>query len=344
MLKIGLLGVGHLGRIHLSCIKMVDALQLVGFYDPSDKNAQIALKNHPDTSRYEDLDALIAAVDMIDIVTPTTTHFALAKKAILAGKHVFIEKPVTHTIAEAEELLHLAKANGVKVQVGHVERFNPAFLALQQQDIKPMFIEAHRLAMFNPRGTDVSVVLDLMIHDLDIILKLVDAEVKSVHASGVSIVSNTSDISNVRLEFENGCVANITASRISLKNMRKLRFFQKDTYMSIDFLEKKSEIIRLYEKDASDLPQDAHFIELDTYEGQKLLHVDMPDVESVNAIKMEMETFAEAVATDQTPYVTLEDGYRALKLAHQIINDINERITHGVPEAIKRELNLKTEA
>lgn len=332
MLKIGVLGVGHLGRIHLKCIELVDELELVGFFDPNEKNASAALKNHK-IQRFDSLEDLIAAVDMVDVVTPTTTHFKLAKKAIEAGKHVFIEKPVTNTISEAEELLSLAKEMNVKVQVGHVERFNPAFLSLKDTDLKPMFIEAHRLAMFNPRGTDVSVVLDLMIHDLDIILKIVDAEVTSIHASGISIVSSTPDISNVRLEFANGCVANITASRMSLKNMRKLRLFQKDAYMSIDFLEKKSEIIRLYEKDSPNLPKEANFIELDTFEGSKLLHIDMPDIASVNAIKMELETFANAIINNETPYVTLEDGYNALKLAHQIIEDIQKRRDSLLPVA-----------
>ena len=239
MLKIGVLGVGHLGRIHLKCIELVDELELVGFFDPNEKNASTALKNHK-IQRFDSLEDLIAAVDMVDIVTPTTTHFRLAKKSIEAGKHVFIEKPVTNTISEAEELLSLAKEMNVKVQVGHVERFNPAFLSLKDTDLKPMFIEAHRLAMFNPRGTDVSVVLDLMIHDLDIVLSLVDSEVKGVHASGVNVVSDSPDIANVRLEFENGCVANLTASRISMKQMRKVRLFQPDAYISLDFLEKNT--------------------------------------------------------------------------------------------------------
>ncbi len=321
MLKIGVLGVGHLGKIHLKCIQMIDDLELVGFYDPNEKNARRALKNH-NIQRFDTLDELIKAVDIIDIVTPTTTHFQLAKQAMLAGRHVFIEKPVTNTITEAEELLSISREFGVKVQVGHVERFNPAFLSLEGRSIDPLFIEAHRLATFNPRGTDVSVVLDLMIHDLDIILKIVQSNVKSIHASGVKIVSNTPDISNARIEFENGCVANVTASRMSLKNMRKLRLFQEDAYISVDFLDKKSEIIRLFEKEDPELPENAHFIELDTINGEKLLHIEIPDIASVNAIKMELETFTEAIRNDRTPYVTLEDGYNALKLAYQIIESM----------------------
>lgn len=323
-LKIGVLGVGHLGKIHLKCINLAEGLDLVGFFDPDEKNAARAIKTY-EAKRFEHLDELIEAVDIVDIVTPTTTHFELAQRVIKAGKHVFIEKPVTNTIQEAEKLLELAAEYNVKVQVGHVERFNPAFLALQGRVIHPVFIEAHRLAMFNPRGTDVSVVLDLMIHDLDIILNLVKSEVKAVHASGVSIVSPTPDISNVRLEFENGCVANITASRMSLKNMRKLRLFQRDAYVSVDFLDKKTEIIRLFEEEDPQLPENANFLELETRVGKKLLHVEMPNIEPVNAIKMELETFAEAIRNDKTPYVTLEDGYKALKLAYQIIADIDQR-------------------
>ncbi len=324
MLKVGVLGVGHLGKIHLKCIQMIDQLELVGFYDPNEENAKAALAVHQ-IKRFDSLDELIQAVDLVDIVAPTTVHFALAKRALELGKHVFIEKPVTNTIAEAEELLALSIEKGLKVQVGHVERFNPAFLALKGQVLEPMFIEAHRLAPFNARGTDVSVVLDLMIHDLDIILNMVKSDVKTIHASGIPIVSETFDICNVRIEFENGCVANLTASRMSLESTRKLRFIQKDAYVSMDFLAKKTEIIRLFEKGADNLPKNANFIELDTRDGGKLLHVDIPHVEPVNAIKMELETFVESINSDKAPYVTLEDGYKALKLAHQILENGLER-------------------
>jgi predicted dehydrogenase len=324
MLKVGVLGVGHLGKIHLKCIQMSEELELIGFYDPDDGNAKEAVETY-EAKRFEVLDDLIQLVDIVDIVAPTTVHFELAKRALQLGKHVFIEKPVTNTIEEAEELLSLSKANGLKVQVGHVERFNPAFLALKGRNLEPMFIEARRLAPFNPRGTDVSVVLDLMIHDLDIVLNMVKSNVKTIQASGISIVSETFDICNVRIDFENGCVANLTASRMSLENKRKLSFIQKDAYISIDFLDKKTEIIRLFEKGADNLPENANFIELDTRDGGKLLHVDVPHVEPINAIKMELETFAESINSNKTPYVTLEDGYKALKLAHQILENGRER-------------------
>jgi len=321
MLKIGLLGVGHLGKIHLKCIQMVKELELVGFYDPDDENSKRAIEQHG-VRRFHNMKEFLKAVDVVDIVTPTTTHFQLAKKALLAGKHVFIEKPVTHTIAEAEELLDISREFGLKVQVGHVERFNPAFLALKDKTVEPMYIEANRLATFNPRGTDVSVVLDLMIHDLDIILKLVPYPVVKVDASGLTIVSETHDLTNVRIEFENGCVANLTTSRMSMKNERMLRLYQENTYASIDFLNKNAEIIRLFEEDDPHLPLNAQFIELDTRNGKKLMHIEIPPIEQTNAIKMELETFAHAIINDETPYVTLEDGYEALKLAYRIIENV----------------------
>jgi predicted dehydrogenase len=261
-------------------------------------------------------------VDVVDIVTPTVTHFELAARVIQKGKHVFIEKPLTHTVAEARELLKLKEEYGVKVQVGHVERFNPALLSIADMELNPMFIEGHRLATFNPRGTDVSVVLDLMIHDLDIVLNLVDSEVVNVKASGVSVVSETPDISNARIEFANGCVANLTASRLSLKQMRKVRFFQSDAYVSLDFLEKQAQVVRLYdEKDVAEAKK-TMLMELPTVKGKKFLDVSMPDIEPVNAIKLELETFAESILKNTEPRVSIEDGYQALELAHQIIEKI----------------------
>ncbi len=325
MLKIGVLGIGHLGKIHLKCIELSEIYELVGFYDPNDQAAQQAIET-TGIRRFDTLQDLFSAVDVVDIVTPTTTHFEMASQAIQAGKHIFIEKPITRTVEEAEELIKLAQEFKVKAQVGHVERFNPALLALEDIELNPMFIEAHRLAVFNPRGTDVSVILDLMIHDLDIVLSTVKSEVKFISASGVAVVSNTPDIANARLEFENGCVANLTASRISLKQMRKVRLFQKDAYISLDFLEKQAQIVRLYEQNADNLPTDAkNMIELDTTNGKKLIHVYMPDIEPVNAIKMELETFAQSIVQNTTPKVPLEDGYKALKVAQEIVEEIERR-------------------
>lgn len=330
MLKIGVLGAGHLGKIHLKCLQLAaDTYDLIGFYDPDDQAAAQATEQYG-VKRWTDMEALIAEADVIDIVTPTTTHFQLARQVIEQGKHLFIEKPLTNTLEEAKALVQLAKAKGVKVQVGHVERFNPALLALGDQPLDPMFIEAHRLAVFNPRGTDVSVILDLMIHDLDIIQSLVKSPVKTISASGVPVVSESADICNARIEFENGCIANLTASRISMKQMRKVRFFQKDAYISLDFLEKEAQVVRLYDTntDPGQLPQD-NLMELETQTGKRYIHLSMPETAPVNAIKMELESLAHSIQAGERPVVSIEDGYRALELAHQIMNQIEERLINA---------------
>jgi len=323
-MKIALLGAGHLGKIHLKCILATECWEFAGFYDLDDKNAASAIAQYG-VKRYSSLDELLEDCDAVDIVTPTPSHFELAAKAIRAGKHAFIEKPVTQTISEGKKLLQLAEKHGVKVQVGHVERFNPAFTALQGMTLHPMFIEGHRLAAFQPRGTEVSVILDLMIHDLDLVLHLVQSPVKKVSASGVAVLSNTPDIANARIEFENGCVANLTASRISMKQMRKMRLFQPDHYISLDFLEKNAQIVRLFATDAHDLPDTENLMEFDTPAGKKWLQLSMPDAAPVNAIQRELETFHEAIATNTPPLVTLQDGYEALKLAHRILKEIEVR-------------------
>ena len=314
MLKVGVLGAGHLGKIHLRLLNESPKYDLIGFYDPDDINGQKVAAEFGYTY-IENINELIDAV--IDIVTPTLSHYDCAKKAMEKGKHVFIEKPITNTLEEAEELLQLEQRNGVKGQVGHVERFNPAFLAVKDKIQSPMFIEAHRLAEFNPRGTDVPVVLDLMIHDIDAILSVVNSEVKQINASGVSVISNSPDIANARIEFENGCVANLTASRISLKNMRKSRFFQRDAYISVDFLEKKAEVVKM--KDAPESPGDFDMI-LQNAEGvKKQIYFENPEIEANNAILDELETFADAITQNTTPVVTLKQGTQALRVALQII-------------------------
>lgn len=325
MLKIGVLGAGHLGKIHLKCIQLAsDKLDLVGFYDADSKNAEKVSEDLGVTA-FADVDSLIDAVDIVDIVTPTPTHFELAQKVIQKGKHLFIEKPITHTVEEAETLLELTRKHGVKVQVGHVERFNPALLAIDAKELNPKFIEAHRLAIFNPRGTDVSVVLDLMIHDIDIVLSMIDSEVVKIHANGVSVVSPTPDIANARLEFRNGAVANITTSRISMKQMRKVRLFQKDAYISLDFLEKQAQVIRMFDKDDSAVAQLDNLMELQTADTTKYIHIDMPPIEPSNAIKMELETFADSIINNTRPRVSIEDGYNALKVAYGIIAEIEAK-------------------
>ncbi len=316
MLNVGVLGAGHLGKIHLRLLNESSKYNLVGFYDADAINGKKVQAEFGYTY-FDNINKLIDAVDVVDIVTPTLSHFDCAKKAMEKGKHVFLEKPITKTLEEAETLISMEKQYGVKGQVGHVERFNPAFTAVKRIISNPMFIETHRLAEFNPRGTDVPVVLDLMIHDIDAILSVVPSEVKDIHASGVSVISSSPDIANARIEFENGCVANLTASRISLKNMRKSRFFQKDAYISVDFLEKKVEVVRM--KDAPESPGEFDMV-LQNAEGiKKQIYFENPEIVSNNAILDELETFAEAIENDTTPKVTLEDGTRALRVALQVI-------------------------
>jgi len=318
MLKAGVLGAGHLGKIHLKLLEQSTKYELVGFYD-KDKKASEKVESEFGYKSFPSMEALIEACDMVDVVTPTLYHFDSAKQVIEAGKHLFIEKPITHTVPEAEALLELAKIHNVKGQVGQVERFNPAFMSVNHKIKNPMFIESHRLAEFNPRGTDVSVVLDLMIHDIDAILSVVKSKVKEIHASGVSVISETPDIANARIEFENGCVANLTASRISMKKMRKARFFQRDAYISVDFLEKKCEVVKM--KDAPKTPDDFAMI-LTNAEGiKKQIYFDNPKVDNNNAILDELETFADAINNNTTPVVSLEQGTEALRVAMQIISN-----------------------
>lgn len=317
MLNAGVLGAGHLGKIHLRLLKQSEKYNLIGFYDADIENGK-KVEAEFGYKFFNTIEDLINAVDVVDIVTPTLSHYECALQAIAKGKHIFIEKPITNTVEEAEEIRAILAEHHVKGQVGHVERFNPAFLAVKNDIHKPMFIETHRLAEFNPRGTDVPVVLDLMIHDIDIILSVVKSKVKHISASGVSVISDTPDIANARIEFENGCVANLTASRISLKNMRKTRFFQKDAYISVDFLEKKCEVVKM--KDAPEQPGDFDMV-LQNAEGvRKQIYFDNPTISNNNAILDELETFADAIINNTKPIVTLHDGTEALRVATQIIN------------------------
>jgi len=317
MLKAGVLGAGHLGKIHLKLLELSDKYELVGFYDPSQENSK-KVGEEFGYHRFNSVEELIDEVDIIDIVTPTLSHFDCAKKAIEKGCHIFIEKPITNTVIEAEAIKTLASQRHIKGQVGHVERFNPAFTAVNDKIDSPMFIECHRLAEFNPRGTDVPVVLDLMIHDIDIILSVVHSPIKNIYASGVTVISETPDIANARIEFENGCVANLTASRISMKNMRKSRFFQKDAYISVDFLEKKSEVVKM--KDVPENPDEFAMI-LQNAEGvKKQIYFENPEITPNNAILDELESFAQAIENNTTPVVSLSDGTNALRVAQRIID------------------------
>ena len=321
MLKIGVLGAGHLGKIHINCIKQIEQYELVGFYDPADETARL-VETEMDVKRFESIDDLIDSVDVVDIVTPTIRHFECASKALQKRKHVFIEKPIVATPDEADALKRKADEACVKVQVGHVERFNPAFIAAEPFIGKPLFIEAHRLAQFNPRGTDVPVVLDLMVHDLDILLSIVKSPVQHVSASGVSVVSPTPDITNARIEFENGTVANLTASRLSMKYMRKTRIFQKDAYITVDFLDKKTEIFRIHDTVDNANPLSTTLTLADGSEKQ--ITFEMPEIKTINAIQTELESFYSAIVHNTTPAVTIDDGINVLKLAYRILEAVEE--------------------
>jgi predicted dehydrogenase len=321
MLKIGVFGTGHLGKYHLNNWKEISGVDLVGFFDPNNDTAK-AVESQYQIRRFMNEDELLDACDAIDVVSPTDTHFSVCEKAIKKAKHVFVEKPLANTMDEAKILVKLVQESNVKLQVGHVERFNPAFLAVKDFDLNPMFIEVHRLAQFNPRGTEVSVVLDLMIHDIDIILSIVKSDVRSVSSSGVAVLTDTPDIANVRIEFNNGCVANLTSSRISMKKMRKMRLFQKDAYIGIDFLNKSAEIIKLKkEKDVN-----AFTFDLETPRGIRTIAIANPQVPEVNAIKRELEEFVRAINNNTQTIVSEIDGYRAMEVAHQILQKINSNL------------------
>ncbi|MBP6456685.1 MAG: Gfo/Idh/MocA family oxidoreductase [Chitinophagaceae bacterium] len=319
MLKVGVIGAGYLGKIHIQQWKTISDIELIGFFD-IDKNRAAEIEAEMQLKSFETAEELIEKCDALDIVSSTSTHFYYAQKAIKHSKNLFIEKPMAANITDAKSIVEMVNEAQVKCQIGHIERFNPAFTAIKDKNIHPLFIEGHRLAKFNPRGNDVSVILDLMIHDIDIILSLVKSDIKRIAASGVNVISETSDIANVRLEFANGCVANLTASRISLKNMRKLRMFQKDAYISVDFLEKKTEIVTIEEANGEigimDFP-----IELPDGK-KKIIHLDFPEIENNNAIKMELELFRDSILNNTTTSVMAEDGYLAMDIAYQILEKI----------------------
>ncbi len=319
MLKIGVIGAGHLGKFHLNNWAEIEGVRLIGFCDTDDANAKLVSEKY-NIPRYTETEKLIDACDALDIVAPTSFHFELCEAAIKKGKHVFVEKPLANTMDEARALVKLAKEANIKFQVGHVERFNPAFLSLKEYNLSPMFIEVHRLAQFNPRGTDVSVILDLMIHDIDIILSLVKSSVNYISANGVAVMSDTPDIANVRIEFDNGCVANLTSSRISMKKMRKMRVFQKDAYIGIDFLEKKTEIIKLNTPD----DKNVFTFDIETNSGKKTVAIASPNIPEVNAIKMELEEFRDAILNNTDTPVSVVDGFRAMDVAHQILEKISK--------------------
>ena len=318
MLKVGVFGVGHLGKFHLNNWKEIEGVKLVGFFDPNNENAKTVTEQYG-LKRFMDEDKLMDACDIIDVIAPTDQHYHICMQAIRKGKHVFVEKPLAHTIQEGRDMVSMVREANIKMQVGHVERFNPAYLAIKDMPLNPMFIEVHRLAQFNPRGTEVSVILDLMIHDIDIILSLVKSNVKNISASGVAVMTETPDIANVRIEFNNGCVANLTSSRISMKKMRKMRLFQKNAYLGIDFLEKKTEIIKLKQ------PEDTNVFSFDieTQNGKKTIAIATPAIQPLNAIKLELEAFVDSIINNKPTIVSEIDGFLAMEVAHQILDKIN---------------------
>lgn len=323
--KIGVVGVGHLGRLHTMQLKQVPEADFVGIYD-SDAERAADVGNEFDIKVYPDFPSLLEVVEAINIVTPTTTHFDYARKALLANRHTFIEKPFTETLARADELIQLGVQKNRKIQIGHIERFNPAILALEPLEINPLFIEAHRMSNFNPRGTDVAVVMDLMIHDIDLILSFVKSPVKEIHASGIKVISPSEDIANCRLLFENGCVANVTASRISARKMRKMRFFQPDMYISVDFLEGMSEIYYIDKDNFTPGENSLAFSLGQIQKGTEHKEIRYTRLEKadINPLRYELQLFCRAILEDKPPRVTAEEGRRALRIAQVILENIDE--------------------
>lgn len=322
MIKIGILGAGRLGNIHIKQLVDISGFDVIGFYDSDQKTVKEISETYG-IKAFSSAEELIRKVDAIDIVTPTVSHYEFAIVALRNFKHIFIEKPVTYSLEEAKQLMKLAEEANVKVQVGHVERFNPALKAIKKYLVNPMFIEAHRLSNFSKRGTDVPVVLDLMIHDIDIVLSIVKSNIKKISASGVSVITKMVDIANARIEFDNGCVANLTASRISLSKMRKIRFFQNDAYFSVDFLNKKADIVKI--KEASQSARENMGMLVDLGEnGKKEIYVENLMIEDSNAIREELSCFLKSIKEDTPTVVGIEDGYIALDIAYQILEKIKQ--------------------
>ena len=318
MIKVGVIGAGHLGKIHLNILNNSD-FKLVGFYDTDVFNSE-KLSQEKGYTFFKELNLLIEKIDAVVIVSPTTTHFEIAKECINNGKHIFVEKPLTKDSNEARIIEAMAKEKGIIGQVGFVERYNEAFISCKEFIKNPKFIESHRLSDFNPRGTDVSVIMDLMIHDIDIILNINKSNVKKIDASGVSIISSTPDIANARIEFENGCIANLTSSRISLKKMRKTRIFQEDAYVSINFLEKEFQVVKIRDKHKKD--NESSLIVKNNLGEEKVIFFENPEVQSINSIEAELIDFYKSIESKSDSKVSLSDGLRALEVAEEIMRQL----------------------
>ncbi len=323
-LKIGVIGAGHLGSLHTKMFAQIETAQLVGVYDIDGGKAEQVASEYK-TKAFSNLTELFAAVDAVSVATTTKAHFDVANQSIERGLHTFIEKPITETIEQARQLVNLAEKKKVKIQVGHIERFNPAILALEQFEIKPLFIESHRLAQFNPRGSDVAVVLDLMIHDIDLILSLVKSPVTRIDANGVAVVSDSEDIANARLQFENGCVANVTASRISQNKMRKMRLFQQDAYISIDFSQGLAEVFRLVDENDHTAKSTMQLGKIDQGQRKRVIVYEQPEVKDVNALKHELTLFVQAVQHNTEPAVSGKEGLQALEVAQEILKKMESQ-------------------
>jgi predicted dehydrogenase len=310
-LRVGVIGVGYLGQFHAEKYARMNDVELVGVVDIEKNRAEIVAEK-VNTKPYTDYKSLFGNVDAVSIAAPTSVHFVIARDFLKKNIDILIEKPITETTEEADELIHLAESRDLIIQVGHLERFNPAIVALKDIVKKPMFIESHRLSIFQGRCTDVSVVLDLMIHDIDLILNFVRSKIRAVYASGVPVVSEHVDIANARLEFENGCVANVTASRISTKNERKIRLFQRDAYVSVDFSKKEITAI-----------QQTGNVDCGLIPG---MDVKQMSFETGDALENELKSFINAVIHREPPEVTAQMGRDALEIALNIMDQIKEGV------------------
>ena len=309
--RVGVVGVGYLGKFHAEKYSRMENVQLMGVVDVNLARAEkVAVRF--DTRAFTDYQDLIGHVDAVSIVVPTEDHFSVGAKCLNHDLDVLIEKPMTATLEQADELIKIAESRGRIMQIGHLERFNPAVIALKDIVHNPMFIEAHRLSIFKERSTDVSVVLDLMIHDIDIIMNIVKSKIKSIHAAGAPVICEHADIANVRLEFESGCVANVTASRISTKNQRKIRMFQKDAYVSVDFTTRDITIIRRDESITGDLIPG--------------MDIRQRSFSESDALEDELASYIQAVSTRQNPVVSGKAGRKALEVALNITDQINTAI------------------
>ena len=314
-----------MGTYHARCLSAVEDAELIGIYDLEAQRAE-SLAKETGSRAFGDLTELLEQVDAVVIASDTQTHFDIGMQAVGQGCHLFMEKPITATVEQGRELMTAVRERGLKIQVGHVERYSRAFRSLKGQTFSPKFIETHRLSQFNPRGTDVAVILDLMIHDLDIILRLVDADIHSLDASGLAIVSDTVDIANARLTFSNGCVANVTASRISQNKMRKMRIFSEDSYISLDFNTGKTEVFRLADPvEAKSAPTTLALGEIEKGKRKLKILFETPEAEDANAIELELRDFVHSVLNDQPETVSGEQGLKALELAIQITDAIESQ-------------------